>query len=166
MRSNEHKLFLRGIARLFKMRGRQGGGEGVTGTRIAALHRPLYKVPFPLFLEGDTRAGLLTGGCPHPSDYTLIYRYRNRIQKDHTPIQALPHAFPNSHSHTHIYMQAYKPEKLTTGMLPKSKAQGKVVECEHLSLEAYKVISIKSYANNHATRSIYIKVKFHPETQF
>ena len=38
----------RGVARLFKMRGQQGGLRGEWGVglglKMAALHRPLYKV--------------------------------------------------------------------------------------------------------------------------
>ena len=47
----------RGVARLFKMRGRQGGltsewGVGRLGLKMAALHRPLYKVLFHLGARG------------------------------------------------------------------------------------------------------------------
>ena len=66
-------VICRGVARLFKMRGRQGGWEGDwPGLKMAALHSPLYNVSSRL--GGSRGMGFKVRGLKPPSPGPLCRR--------------------------------------------------------------------------------------------
>ena len=112
LKISQHLAFLtnRGVARLFKMRGRQGGGgsgvlRGPDQDSKWTLHRPLYKVSFHLGPQ-ERGAELLMGGSkpllampllPNVYETNLVFFHVSLLLQNiwHANFQKKPHLTAN-----------------------------------------------------------------------